>query len=960
MAPRPPRYKVGAYSGQERLDTTNLEEPDKNDGPDARQAWFEDERNEPTFKKFISSRIDYFNSILGPGRHMKDLDVIAIGHSHIDVCWLWRYEQTRKKAMVTFNKACEMGEKWYPGKYTFHQSQPQLFEWVEHDFPELFERIKAQVKAGSFNIVGGSWVEPDNIMPSGEAFVRQRLYGMYYFKEKFGIMPDIEWMMDSFGYGRNLPQIFTKSGAKYFWTTKITWNRCTTFPFVNFWWQAPDGSRILCHESHQGFGTIEKFNLFEIGRYPLEPGKTYVGDYTRDYDDIADYVNIDKLNTTIGLWYGMGDGGHGPTSQEVAEMMEYQAQGALHVGTAREFFDKLSKGSENYPAWNDELYLEYHRGTLTTHSRVKRNNRRLECKAGAVEMLCAFATTLASAPFPSELLDTTWKTILKNQFHDCLPGSSIPEAYDEVIEDWEYCDEWLDQATSIATESIKVDTGKVLVFNPNVDAGLVRAFIPISAVPECPLDDHHLPKQGIAKVGDVIAPLQPASAEPEDWIEARSAGWWTVLPLAGIAANQIEVDFNDEETITKHFGKAVDVSASDDGPFLESDVLRVELDKSTGHVTKATSSLLPAVANIFAGPSNVPMAFLDNFPNDQAWNILNTRTPEYNDKQRPYKQDENVRITISARGPVVSELTIEKTFGPQIILQKIALFKGLPEIYCEFHVVDWKEPPTLVKISFDTATEAETVESDGQYCIMARKAAPETPADRARWEKNQHRFSDMVAKDGTWGIAFINNGKYGFDTLVPNVYRLTVLKCANYPNPATESWAHAERKMNLEKHGRKQPQYTDIGLHRTFYAIFPHPGSTRSAPGGQPATMVTRRADAFNFPLVVAGSNPAGKGTLPVTSSLVQATNPAVVVKAVKQGHVESSLLVIRLVEYTGNDASTDVVVHGSIAARVVDAREGDLLERPTGGAISWDKTTGRIPVKLGKWEIKTLLLRLD
>ncbi|MBD3188120.1 hypothetical protein GF325_14885 [Candidatus Bathyarchaeota archaeon] len=956
MAPPKPRYKIGKYSGMERLDPAGLEEPDL-DGAEVREIWFTEEREEPDFKKYMNGRIEWYKKNLG--LNLSDLDIIMIGHSHIDVCWTWRYEQTREKARVTFNKACEMAEKWAKGEYSFHQSQPQLFEWIEEDYPDLFDRIKAQIKAGTFNIVGGCWVEPDCMMPSGEAFVRQRLHGMYYFKEKFGVMPDIAWMMDSFGYGWNLPQIFAKSGAKFFWTTKITWNRTTTFPFVNFLWQSPDGTKIITHESQHGDGTLRNFWLYEIGRHPIMEGKQYIGDYTRNYDDIVDFVEDDEFHKSIGYWYGKGDGGHGPTSQEVCEALELQKHGAVHIGTAKELFTKLEKWKDRFPTWNDELYLEYHRGTFTTHSRVKRNNRRLECKSISVEMLCTLVTVLLENPpgYPRELLDKTWKRIMKNQFHDALPGSSIPEAYDDLYEDWEYCDEWLDESVDRVKDGFQVSPGGITVFNPTDSAGPTRIFIPVHAVKNIKettqLDVKRKPPRAIGRVGDGTFPLQPVGPEPAEWLEAKPAGWWTVVPLDGISLQEIKISFQDMDAIEKAFEHQIDISI-EDTPCIESEITRVELDPVTGAIEKITSEMVPSKGNILKAPSNVPLAFIDDHPGDQAWNIRNTRIPEYNVLPRDYAQDDDVTIEVSAHGPVFSEITVKKQFGPQPITQKIALFRHIPVIYCEF-ITDWKEPTTLVKIAFHTATESQMVESDNQYCIITRKTQPETPADKARWEKIQHKFSDIQSANGEWGIAFLNNGKYAFDTLGdPGNFRLTVLKSANYPTAAAQAWVHKERAMNLKKYGTKPPQHTDMGPHRTFYGIFPHQGKTRTAKNGEPSTKVKQVADRFNFnPIIMDGicKLPGER------RRLLESSNPNMLIKSVKRGKVNPSTLIIRMVEYTGNAGKTVLSIPREILEKVKGVFETDLLERVE-REIPLDIDAGEIPLAFGKWEIKTVMIK--
>ncbi len=947
-----PRFPIGQYSGEERLDTAATPEPDRDD-EDAQDAWFEEERHDKSFKDFVSNRILYYKEKMK--LDLKDMDIIYVFHSHIDVCWLWRYEQTRKKAAVTFRKACRMGTKYYPGLYKFQASEPILLDWIKEDDPALFKLIQEQVKAGTFNIVGGSWVEPDCMMPSGEAFVHQRLYGMYFYQQHFGLMPDIEWMEDSFGYGRNLPQIFAKSGAKYFFTMKLTWNKETTFPFVNFWFQSPDGSRVLAHECHQGFGTLDNFYRYEVGRHLLKKGTTYIGDYTRDYDDLADAVDDDALNKTIGFWYGAGDGGHGPTSQEVAEMLEAQNQGVGHVGTAAELYGKLAKDSDRYPVWNDEMFLEYHQGTFTTHSRVKRNNRRLECKAVSVEALCALVDAqLKGTAYPKAEIDETWKMILKNQFHDALPGSSIPEAYDDLYEDWVTCDELLDKCVAGVGKAIKLHAKNgILVFNPNA-AGETRLFIPAATFDGVSLDKDGLPPAGILKASKdgAVEPLQPVAAEPAGWLEARPAGWWTVVALSGTGLDAFAADFADKAAIDKAFAKGIDVIAGDSSK-IDNGIVQVYLDRQ-GQIVKASSALVPGVPNIFKGTSFMPLAFVDDIPNDQAWNI----TPGYNKHPRNYRGDDNPLVTLTKKGPVVSEVTITREWGPNMIMAKVALFKGLPEIYCEW-MSDWNDPRTLVKLKFDTSiADAKVVESDNQYCIITRSARPQTPADRARWEKIQHKFSDLVAGDGKWGIAFINDGKYAFDVMDPSVFRLTTLKSAEYPNAARESFARPERKANMEKRGKAQPGFTDIGAHRTRFAIYPHAGATRADAAGKPSTDVVRRADLYNsVPIVVVPS--AAAGAVATGKALVSSDNPQVLVKAVKKGHVDAKLLVVRLVEYTGNPAEATIVVDPAIAANVSGVAETDLLERPLAAKVAWDAPAGAAKVSLGKWEIKTLTFTL-
>ncbi len=310
--------KVGKYSGSERLDPAQFEEPDA-DNEYMKDMWYEDVWNDPEFHEEMAEMIARYKQTITMTTDPSQIVVHMVGQSHIDVAWKWRYEQTRKKAMVTFRKAVFHAKK-FPGTYCFALSEPILLEWIREDYPDLFKEIQEAVKAGGIELVGGSYVEPDVMMPSGEAMVRTRLYGQRYYRDYFGQLADVEWFLDSFGYNYGVPQILVKSGAKYFWTSKITWNRQTVFPFVDFWWQGVDGTQILTTNFNMGYGPLEKWILYEMGRHPVKEGVNLTWDYERDYsDDIDEELDLDTTIPYIGCFFGKGDGGHGPTYQEVVQ-----------------------------------------------------------------------------------------------------------------------------------------------------------------------------------------------------------------------------------------------------------------------------------------------------------------------------------------------------------------------------------------------------------------------------------------------------------------------------------------------------------------------------------------------------------------------------------------------------------------------------------------------------------------
>ena len=219
--------KPGHYSGSKRLDCSEFEEPDF-DSEETLKKWLKSGK-EIKFSRSLKRWKEKISKTIDPEK----IQIHMVGQSHIDCAWMWRFEQTRKKAQVTFKKAI-LHAKMFPETFCYALSQPLLLEWIQEDNKVLFKEIQKYVKAGNIELVGGSYVEPDCMMPSGEAMIRQRLYGLRFYHDNFGVLPKIEWFLDSFGYNIGIPQILIKSGAKYFWTTKLTWNLDTIFPFVNF------------------------------------------------------------------------------------------------------------------------------------------------------------------------------------------------------------------------------------------------------------------------------------------------------------------------------------------------------------------------------------------------------------------------------------------------------------------------------------------------------------------------------------------------------------------------------------------------------------------------------------------------------------------------------------------------------------------------------------------------------
>ncbi|MCP4761481.1 MAG: hypothetical protein GY870_06845, partial [archaeon] len=301
--------RIGHYSRNIRLDVSKFKEHDPDDGKRA-QKW----KNGKKKPRNVDKKIKNYKKKISKTTDPEKIQVHMVGESHIDIAWRWRLAQTHRKAYVTFKKAVYHSKK-FPDTYNFALSEPLLLDWIKEEEPELFKEIQDCVKAGNIELVGGSYVEPDCMMPSGESFVRERLYGMRFYKNNFNYLPNVEWFLDSFGYNYGLPQILSKSGAKYFWTTKITWNIQTTFPFVNFWWEGPDGTRLLTSNFGMGTHPLVSWEKFQSGRRLLRENGKKVWNYTDDYSELINHVS-EEFCPHVGCFFGKGDGGHGPTYKE--------------------------------------------------------------------------------------------------------------------------------------------------------------------------------------------------------------------------------------------------------------------------------------------------------------------------------------------------------------------------------------------------------------------------------------------------------------------------------------------------------------------------------------------------------------------------------------------------------------------------------------------------------------------
>ncbi|CAD5997158.1 glycoside hydrolase family 38 C-terminal domain-containing protein [Agreia sp. COWG] len=332
--------------------------------------------------------------------------VVAVGHAHIDSAWLWPVRETIRKCARTFSNVLQLMDD--DPNFIFACSSAQQYAWMKEYYPQLFERIRERAIEGRFVPVGGMWVESDTNMPGGEALARQLLAGKSFFMREFGVEPLEVWLPDSFGYTAAFPQIVVAAGSKYFLTQKISWNETNTMPHHTFNWEGIDGTRVFTH-----FPPVDTYNSVLSGEELARAQRQYA----------------EKGASNISLVpFGYGDGGGGPTREMLAAVERTESlEGSPRVtmATPRAFFEKAESSYPHPPIWSGELYLEFHRGTYTSQAKTKAGNRRSEHLLREAELWATAASIRTGADYPYERLEDAWHTVLLNQFHDILPGSSI-------------------------------------------------------------------------------------------------------------------------------------------------------------------------------------------------------------------------------------------------------------------------------------------------------------------------------------------------------------------------------------------------------------------------------------------------------------------------------------------------------------------------------------------------------
>jgi len=642
-----------------------------------------------------------------------------VAHSHIDAAWLWTLDETIEVCRESFLRVLDLLDKHKAVKYV--QSSALYYEWMEKKHPEVAERIRKAVKEGKWEPVL-PWVEFDTNIPMGESLIRQILYAKSYFLEHLGYDPKVVWLPDTFGFNWALPTIMAGFGIKYFLTHKLRWNDTVLYPMHYFYWQGPDGSKVLAHITFGGYGgEVSEKRIKEHLHLAL----------TRTGYDLAYVI------------YGHGDHGGG-IDEEMAEAADKLAEkGKATPALPTEFFREVEK-LEGLPTWSDELYFQYHRGCLVTQAAFKRRHRIAERLVIDAEKLALIASWLGSG-YPADKLRALWKDLLTMQFHDIIAGSSIREVYEEGFK---VLSRIGDVATRIIAESLNhisdkadIKRGEYIVFNtlPWTRNAVVETE-----------DGAKVPIENVPSLGYKV--LEEKS-KPS--IRVKESGDFIELGNGHFSAK-----------ISKRTGAIV--SLVKDGAEL------IDASRGGAHIQVFDDTPVWGRKTIEEGWDAIVF---------DAWELYHLQKEELQitDLLEPVKID----VEIGEAAVSFKAVYIYKQEGREDSKFEITytVYSGIPWLEVSLKV-DWHAVHKLAKFFVPLNYYVEEMLFDQPYSWIARKEPGSPNAtlyDKAKWEVPGQMWAYAPRKEGG-GLALLDDGLYGYD-FGGRYLRLSIIRAAKYPKP---------------------------------------------------------------------------------------------------------------------------------------------------------------------------------
>lgn len=725
-------------------------------------------------EKFYSS-IEKAEQILKEAFYSEEREcptVSAIGHTHIDIAWLWTVEQTREKVLRSFSTVLRLMEQ-YPD-YKFMSSQPILYQFVKEQEPEMYEKIKERIREGRWEVDGAMWLEADCNLTGGESLVRQIIKGHRFFLEEFGKESKSLWLPDVFGYSAALPQILKKSGIPYFMTTKIAWNQYDQLPNDTFIWKGIDGSEVFAFMPTTT--DYDKDQGLNISFSDTRNTTTYTGIVNPNMalGTFKRFQNRDLTEDTLML-FGFGDGGGGPTKEmlESAERLKYGVPGIPKIRQEfeQDYFDRTYEKIHDLPdmpTWDGELYFEYHRGTLTSMARNKRSNRKNEILYTQMETASCMAGIEKDEQLQN-VLDKGWDILLINQFHDIVPGSSIKPVYEQTDKEYHEIEEAgkeeLNRVVSAAVGRLSMEKEGVVVMNTQ---GYERDDLVV-------LDDG----TEIPRLVDEDGRNVPAQ---------KTADGRYLLYVSHIPPLGYKKLYETEELLEESTGKEWDYTF--ENPFIKV-CFNEKMEITSLYEKEAEKELIQdgRCGNVLRTYEDRPMQW-DNWDIDVFY------------QRKPYEADWYSPARVIENGEVRMVVEFECGFLDSTVTQQVCLYHQIPRI--DFRTkADWKTHHVILKTHFPVDVNTTRASYEIQFGNVERETTNNYSWDTAKFEACGHKWADL--SENSSGISLLNDCKYGYGIKKGDM-SLTLIKSGTYPN-----------------------EDADIGEHEFTYSIYPHAGRWQEA-----------------------------------------------------------------------------------------------------------------------------------
>jgi alpha-mannosidase len=768
-------------------------------------------------------------------------------NAHIDAAWLWRSKETIEVCKRTFSSVLNMMRQ--RPDFTYTQSSAAYYDWMQRLAPDLFAGMRKRITEGRWEVIGGMWVEPDCNLPSGESWARHLLYGKGYMRKELGVDVKIGWNPDSFGYNANMPQFYCEAGIDAFITQKIGWNDTNVFPHRLFWWESPDGSRILSFFPFDYVNTVDE---------PLQ-----LVDWLRQFEANTGFRKLMML-------FGVGDHGGGPSLEMLARidrLRELEIFPSIEYGTASNYLQWLrTRDLSSVPVWRDELYLEYHRGTFTTQAAMKRANREAEVLLTNTEKLGTLAT-MVGHHYGSDAIAGAWKTALFNQFHDILPGSSIREVYIDAAEE-------MREAVSTASYELYRATGALA---NAVNTSSARNAVPLLVFNTLAWDRSDIVEYPLERGDTNSYAVYTADAKP---VASQIVGSGRTGRTLLFVAREVPAMGHDLYLLKPGKPAATTHGLSTGKDSLKGPFFDIRIDTTTGWLRSIVD--LRTGRELLAGPGN-ELQLLEDLPTAwDAWNIgwtgkrfsMTFRGAEVIETG-PVRSV--VRVYHDFLRPGVRKEFPTEDFPSSFFTQDIILYNGLDRI--DFvTAVDWWEDRIMLKASFPLTVSDSAATYEIPYGSIRRSTRRITSWEKAKVEVPAARWADVTS--GGYGVSLLNTSKYGYD-VTGNVMRLSLLRSPKWPDPTA-----------------------DRGKQTIRYALFPHAG-------GPTDGLTVRRGYELNTPLLPFRTT-AHKGTVAARHSGLRLEPSTLVLTSLKVAE-DGDGWVVQWYESAGKNATATLSLPGKV-----------------------------------------------